>query len=102
MSRPETVTNEDILRWSEAIDNDPLLDANLAQNPIVREVCYAGQWLVDRLTEIKCPDHVVGQIMYTAAAMCYGRGDPWRIHQDMYIRFVAGELEFQVEPDALN
>ena len=54
MSRPESVTHEDIMRWSEKIDNDPLMDTALADNPIIREVCYAGQWLVDRLVELKC------------------------------------------------
>jgi hypothetical protein len=102
MPRPESVTNEDLLRWSETIDNDPLVDESLAQNPIIREVCYAGQWLADQLTKIECPDHLIGQMMYTAGAMCYGRKDPWIVHQDIYIRFVAGELEFQVEPNELN
>ena len=98
----EYVSLEKIKEYDEIIDNDPLIGKNISDNPIIREVCRAGQYLCDRLTEIECPDHIIGQIMYTAAAMCYGRGDPWRIHQDMYLRFIAGELEFQVEPDALN
>jgi len=102
MPRPIDLTYEKIAEYDKIIDNDPLMDENLSQNPIVREVCYAGQYLCEQLTKINCPDHVIGQIMYTAGAMCYGRKDPWPIHQDMYNRFVAGELEFQVESNALN
>jgi hypothetical protein len=97
--RPETVTYEDLQRWSEKIDNDPLMDANLAQNPIIREVCYAGQWLVDRLTELDCPDHVIGRIMYTAGRICFGRKDPWIVHQNILTQFANGTLEYEEEPE---
>lgn len=97
--RPESVTNEDIFRWSEKIDNDPLMDVALAQNPIIREVCYAGQWLADKLTELNCPDHIIGRIMYTAGGLCFGRKDPWKVHQDIHQRFVDGTLEFEPEPE---
>jgi hypothetical protein len=95
MSRPEFVTHEDIMRWSERIDNDPLMDTALADNPIIREVCYAGQWLVDRLVESKCPDLLIGRMMYTAGTLCFGRKDPWAIHQDILQRYLDGTLEFE-------
>lgn len=100
--RPESITYEDITRWSEIIDNDPLMDANLAQNPIIREVCYAGQWLADKLTELNCPDHLIGRMMYTAGALCFGRKDPWKVHQDLLEQFINGTLEFEIEPSELN
>lgn len=99
MSRPESVTYEDILRWSDKIDNDPLMDQTLAQNPIIREVCYAGQWLVDRLDELNCPDHLIGRIMYTAGKLSFGRKDPWAIHQQILSEYVDGTLEYEPEPD---
>jgi|SRR5271166_834135 len=102
MSRPESVTYEDITRWSEKIDNDPLMDVDLAQNPIIREVCYAGQWLSDKLTELNCPDHLIGRIIYTGGALCFGRRDPWRVHQDLFDRFINGTLEFQMDPAELS
>ena len=98
MPRPESVTYEDISRWSEKIDNDPLMNTVLAQDPIIREVCYAGQWLVDRLTEIECPDHIIGRLMYTAGRLSFGRKDTWRVHQDLLEKFIDGELEFEQEP----
>lgn len=98
MPRPESVTNEDLSRWSEKIDNDPLVDASMAGNPIVREIMYAGQWLVDRLDELNCPDHLIGRMIWTAGRICFGRKDPWAIHQDILQRFVDGTLEFEEEP----
>ena len=102
MPRPNSVTNEDLSKWSDTIDSDPLISEGLAQNPIIREVCYAGQWLADRLTEVDCPDHLIGRMMYTAAQMCFGRKDPWEIHQDILNRFIDGTLEFDMDPEDIN
>lgn len=102
MPRPESVTNEDILRWSEKIDSDPLMSPALAESPIIREVCYAGQWLVDRLTELDCPDHLIGRMMWTAGQICFGRKDPWEVHQDILTRFIDGTLEFEMDPEEMN
>jgi hypothetical protein len=102
MPRPNSVTTEDILRWDESIDNDPLMSPSMAQNPIVREVCYAGQWLVDRLTELDCPDHLIGRMMFTAGKICFGRKDPWEVHLDILSRFIDGTLEFEMDPAETN
>lgn len=102
MPRPENVTNEDIARWSEIIDNDPLITPILASTAIIREVLYAGQWLVDRLDEVNCPDHIIGRILYTAGALSFGRKDPWEVHQEILQQFKNGSLIFEPEPDNLN
>jgi hypothetical protein len=102
MPRPSFVTNEDLLRWSEIIDKDPLIPSSIAQNAIIREVCYAGQWLSEKLTELDCPDHLVGQMMYTAGRICFGRKDPWDIHQEMLRQFIDGTLEFEMDPNEMN
>lgn len=102
MPRPDSVTQEDILRWDEIIDSDPLISVGMAQNPIVREVCYAGQWLVERLDELDCPDHLIGRIMYTAAGLCFGRKDFWAIHQEIFDKFKDGSLEFAMDPEETN
>jgi hypothetical protein len=102
MPRPESVTNEDLSRWSEKIDNDSLITAGMADNPIIREVCYAGQWLADRLMELECPDHIIGRIMYTAGRICFGRKDPWAVHQDILSQFIDGTLEYELDPNEAN
>lgn len=98
MTRPSFVTQEDLNRWSEIIDNDPLIPTSLAQNAIIREVCYAGQWLADRLTELKCPDNLIGQLMFSAGRLCFGQPDPWIIHQEVLNQYINGTLEFEVDP----
>ena len=102
MPRPESITYEDLLRWDETIDNDPLMSPAMAENPVIREVCYAGQWLVDRLNELNCPDHLIGRMMWTAGRICFGRKDPWEVHQDILTRFIDGTLEFEMDPEETN
>jgi len=100
MSRPEFITEEDIARWSESIDNDPLLDKQLAQNPIVREVCYAGQFLAEKLRELDCSEDIIGRIMYTAGQLSFGQEDIWAVHQEILKEFIAGTLEFEKDSDS--
>src|SRR5579864_8030821 len=102
MPRPEHVTNEDLSRWSEKIDNDPLIPTYMAEQPHIREVCYAGQWLVEKLTELNCPDQLIGRMMYTAGQLCFGRKDPWLIHQEILEKFLDGTLEFEMDPEETN
>jgi hypothetical protein len=103
MPRPDSVTNEDISRWSEMIDNDPYLDAKFANNPVIREVCYAGRYLCDKLMELKCPEDKIGAIMYCAGAASFGRPDPWEVHQLFLDQFIDGTLEFDETPnDEIN
>ncbi len=99
MPRPESITNEDLARWSESIDNDPLLDKQLAQNPIVREVCYAGQYLAEKLRELDCSEEIIGRLMYTAGQLSFGQEDAWMVHQEILQKFIAGTLEFEKDSD---
>ena len=102
MPRPDSVTNEDILRWSETIDTDPLIPTPMAQNAIIREVCYAGQWMADKLIEMDCPDDLIGRMMFTAGRICFGRKDPWEVHQELLQQFVDGVLEFEEDEGNFN
>lgn len=99
--RPTYITNEDLLRWDVAIDNNPLIPFHMATNPIIREVCYAGQWLREKLLELKCPEVLIGRIMYTAGKLCFGRPDPWQVHQEILNQFIDETLEFDAEPQGL-
>ena len=99
MPRPESVTDKDLIRWSTRIESDPLMGSAIMQSPIIKEVCYAGLWLVEKLTALDCPTQLIGQITYTAGKICFGREDPWEIHQDILSRYVDGTLIFDAEPD---
>ena len=54
MKRPEFITNEDLLRWNENINNDTNIPENLKNNIIIKEVCIAGQWLSEELIKLNC------------------------------------------------
>lgn len=101
MARPEFVTNDDILRWSENIDSDPSMTSTLTQNPIIREVCYAGLWLCEELEKLGCSEEMIARIQYTAGKLSFGR-EPWETHQMVLKGYQLNELEFEDDPSMLN
>jgi hypothetical protein len=101
MPRPDFVTNEDIARWSENIDNDPRLSPALKEQAIIREICYAGLWLTEELEKLKCPEEMIVRIQYTAGKLSYGR-DIWEVHQMILDGYKLNEIEFEMDPSELN
>jgi len=101
MNRPDFITDEDISRWSENIDNDPNLPSYMASEPTIREVCYAGLWLSEKLSELNCPDIFIQRIQYTAGRLSFGR-DIWQVHQDILENFKQNKLNYEVESSELN
>lgn len=94
MQRPDSVTNEDILRWSEIIDSDPNMPAVCRENAVIREVCYAGQWLREKLEKLKCDEVMITRITYTAGYLSHGR-DIWKIHQRLLEDYINDDLEYE-------
>ena len=92
MSRPEFITNEDIIRWSETIDRD--LPKHMSSDALIREVCYAGQWLVESLQDLQCPEEIITRIQYTAGRLSFGR-EPWAVHQMLLSSYQSDELVFE-------
>lgn len=101
MRRPEFVLQEDLSRWDERIDSDPNLPPSLAANPIIREVCYAGQWLAEELEKLQCPDHLIVRIQHAAGGLSFGR-DIWETHQMILTSYKNDEMEFEPEPEDMN
>lgn len=99
MSRPDFVTNEDITRWSENIDNDPLLPDDFRKQPLLREILYAGRWLIERLAQSNCSIENQARLVYTAGQLSFGN-DPWQIHQEMLDDYVNNRIEFEIDYDA--
>jgi hypothetical protein len=56
MSRPESIANEDIERWSKILEQDNQLYPQVSVSPIIREVCYAGLWLSEELKKWNVPN----------------------------------------------
>lgn len=94
MSRPDFVTNEDLLRWSENIDNDPRIPVGLAQTAIIREVMYAGLWLAEKLEELGCPEFLIPRIQFSAGRASFGR-DTWEVCQEMLDLYASNKLEIE-------
>lgn len=101
MKRPDFVTNEDIIRWSEIIDNDSTIPASFATSPIVREVCYAGLWLQEKLIEQNCPDEIIYRVQFTAGKMSFGR-DAWEVHQQIFQDYLNNSLVFEDDPKTIK
>lgn len=101
MLRPDFISEEDILRWSENIDNDPDFPESLASSPTIREVCYAGLWLSEQLDQLGCPDFVIVRIQDAAGRLSFGR-NPWEVSQEILEKYETNQLIFEEDPDAVH
>jgi len=97
MPKPNSVSTEDIIRYSEFVDSDPFITADIAKNPVIREVCIAGQWLMEELDRLNCSDEIIGRILFTAGKESFGRPDTWEVHQNILNEYINGTLEFEEE-----
>ena len=101
MSRPGFITAADIARWSKEIDEDKSLPPNLSKSPVIREVCFAGFWLSEQLSELNCPKSLIVRIQYTAGKISFGR-DAWEIHQQFLDGYKNNKLDFATDPANMN
>jgi hypothetical protein len=101
MRRPDFITDEDITRWSENIDNDPRIPASIANSPIIREVCYAGLWISEELDKLNCPDDLIVRIQHAAGGLSFGR-DIWETHQAVLKSYINNEIQLESEPIDMN
>jgi len=101
MSRPESITDEDIDRWSKIIEQDNQLYPQVSASPIIREVCYAGLWLSEELKKVECPEPLIVRIRWTAGALSFGR-DIWKVHQEILQKYQDNELVFEEDPDEIK
>ncbi len=101
MKKPDFITEEDINRWNEILDQDTSISVEHKNNLIIREVCYAGMWLFEQLQERQCPDSLSVRIQYSAAKLCPGK-DPWSIHQMMLDQYDKNQLTIENEPNSNN
>lgn len=93
MKRPDFVTNEQITRWGEALDKDSLVPDFFKKAELLREIMFAGFWLMEELVKLKCESHVIVQVQFTHGAMSYGN-DTWQIADDLLTAYKKGELVF--------
>lgn len=91
--RPDFVTQEDIDRWSENIDNDPNLSDDIRQQTLIREALYAGLWLGEQLAKTDCSIENQVRLRYTAGQLSFGK-EPWQVHQEMWDDYINNRIEF--------
>lgn len=96
MNRPEFVTDEDIQRWSDIVDNDKTLPKHFADFAILREVLYASFWLAENLQKDGCPAEIITRIQYTMGSLSFGK-DPWVVAQEMLAAYKNNEMEFEID-----
>ena len=73
---PEQIEQYDLL-----IDNDPYM-GDLKNNPEIREVCRAGLWMCEELSQLNCPEQLIVRIQFTAGKLSYNK-NPWEIHNSI-------------------
>jgi len=94
MKRPSSVTNEDIARWDENINNDPKLSRAISMFPMLKEVCFAGLWFAEELKKMGLSNEKITQLQFTAGRYSFGR-DPWEAHQTVIDLYSKGEIKFE-------
>lgn len=92
MPRPEFISSEDIARWDDVISKS--MQPDLANNLLLKEAIYAGQWLGEQLTSLECDDASIGRILYTAGQMSFGR-DPWEVSFALLKAYRDNELVYE-------
>lgn len=100
MPRPESVTDEDIQRWSNNIKNNNQISPILANSPLIHEVCMAGLWLAEQLEIVNCPIILIPRIQWTAGKLSFGR-DIWQIHQNILQEYKNNTLIFEEDPEEI-
>lgn len=100
-NRPTFVTEEDITRWDENMNGDPMLSPVFFDNPTIKEVCYAGLWLCEQLDSLQCPSEYITRIQYTAGKCSFGR-DPWEVHQSFLESYKLNDMQFELDPANIN
>lgn len=100
MPRPDFLTDQDITRFQEIIQEDPLAK-QFVDVPLFMEVCYAGVWLAEELEKLNCPEDLSVRIQFHAGTLCFGR-DPWDVHQEILEGYRNDTLEYGAEPSTLN
>jgi hypothetical protein len=100
MKRPDFVDNDMITRWGDALDKDGMVPEFFKKTDLLREIMFAGFWLLEELTRLKCESDTIVRIQFTHGSMSYGN-DTWKVAEDLLTAYKAGELEF-VDEEAIG
>lgn len=97
MIRPNFVSEDDIIRWADMIDNDDTIPDEVKNTEVIREVCYSGFWLVEQLFDLDCPTSMVTRIQWTAGKLSFGK-NPWDVHSKILQDYKDNSLILEEDP----
>ena len=91
MPRPDEVTQEMIDRWEEGLKElPPDIPPEIMRMPKIKETCYAGNWLGDKLRKAGAGEDDIESICFAAGQkMLFS--DPWDVAQEELRVFESGE-----------
>lgn len=98
MSLHNFLSDDKYIEYTEKLKEDFSISDSLRENPIFREVCLAGYYLIDQLQELGCPELDIIKLQWHAGKCSFGR-DPWEIHQQVIQDFKNDKLEFEPDED---
>jgi hypothetical protein len=101
MERPNFITQEDINRWTQNLENDKKISKHVLNNDYIKEVCFAGMFMVEELQKLKCSDDMIVRMQYTAGKLSFGR-NPWDVSQIILQKFKDNDLTFEESYDDNN
>ena len=98
--RPAYITPEDIVQWDQFLETDTLTPNYFKKSPELKEIFYAGFWLMQELDELGAEDHIIVQIQYTHGSLSYNN-DPWKVAKELLDSYKDGTLTF-VDEEEVN
>lgn len=93
MKRPDFVTDEEISRWTEELENDELTPSPFKDEVLLREIIFSGMWLVEKLQDLDCPDHHIVQLQFAHGFESFGV-DCWKKAEEILLAYENGEVDF--------
>lgn len=96
--RPLFVTEQDITRWQNILDEDDSLPEIIKLSETIKEVCFAGLWLIEQVekSSVDVDDEMIRYLQFLGGKLSYGK-DPWIIHQELLRQYELGSIKIKKE-----
>lgn len=101
MKRPDFVTDEDITRWTDELENDPMTPSPFKDEVLLREIIFSGMWLAEKLQDLHCPDHRIVQVQFAHGFECFGN-DCWKKAEEILLAYENDEIDFSESDEDYN
>lgn len=101
MPRPDEVTDEMVAGWNANLDANPPegIPPFMLNNPKVREVMYAGNWLGTKLKDAGVDDGMIERITFASGQKMVFADDPWDVAREALDTQLAGGEHDEPDPE---